>query len=332
MKKIILSFTLIISLMFSTSVFAKDFILNENQVYVSGETIGLRLNSGVLITKMYSVNVNGETIKPWENANLEIGDVILKVNDVNIISADGLIGALKVNGEKQCNIQLLRDEQLVSTHITPISYEGNISLGIYVKDNILGVGTMTFITQEDLDYASLGHQIATKVNTDSGYIYKAEVTGVDKSIKGNPGSKKAVIDEGVIGEIELNTNKGIYGTYTDSIANLDLYYVAAKEEVKKGSAQILTCINGTEVKSYSIEIISVTLNTSDDIKGIKFKITDEELLNYTGGVIQGMSGSPIIQDGKLIGAVTHVIVNTPEYGYGLFAENMLRELDYDIIK
>lgn len=332
MKKIICTLTILFSVMFSTNVFAKDFILNEDQVYVSGETIGLKLNTGVLVTKLYSVNVDGNTIKPWAESNIEIGDIILKVNDVNIVSADSLIGTLKINGEKECNIQILRDEKLISTHITPVLYDGNTSLGIYVKDNILGIGTMTFITQEDLDYASLGHQIATKINTDSGYIYKAEVVGVDKSVKGTPGSKKATIDSEEIGEIELNSNKGIYGSYTQQIDDLDLYYIASKEEVVKGYAEILTCIDGKEVKSYSVEITTVSLSTTDDIKGIKFKIIDEELLEQTGGVIQGMSGSPIVQNGKLIGAVTHVIVNTPEYGYGVFAENMLKELSYDIVK
>ncbi len=242
-----------------------------------------------------------------------------------------MYSALKVNGNKQCNLQILRDGDLISTHITPISYEGNISLGIYVKDNILGVGTMTFITEEDLLFASLGHQIATKTTTKSGTIYKAEVVSIDKSTKGNPGSKKATIND-EIGEISLNSNKGIYGEYNDDINDLQLYYVASKEEVKIGYAQIFTCINKTDVVFYDIEITNVYLSTTDDVKGIKFKVTDKDLLEQTGGVIQGMSGSPIIQNDKLVGAVTHVIVNTPEYGYGVFAENMLKELNFDILK
>lgn len=332
MKKIILSIIIICSLFFSSIVYAKDFTLNTDQVYVSGETIGLKLNTGVEVTKLYSINTEDESIKPWIESDIEIGDIILKINDINIINSEGLIGALKVNGEKTCNVQILRNNNLISTHITPVYYEGNISLGIYVKDNVLGVGTMTFITQEDLEYASLGHQIATKIESASGFIYNAEVVGIEKSLKGTPGSKKATIDNEEIGDISMNTDKGIYGIYKDEISDLDLYYIASKEEVKKGSAQILTCIDKNTVQKYSIEITSVTTNTTDDIKGIKFKITDEQLLNVTGGVIQGMSGSPIIQNGKLVGAVTHVIVNTPEYGYGVFAENMLKELEYNIIK
>lgn len=331
MKKIFLTIIIMCSLLFPIKVFAKEFNLNEDQVYVSGETIGLKLNTGVLVTKLYSVNVNDESYKPWEESDIQIDDIILKVNDVNIVSADGLIGALKVNGNKQCNLQILRDEKLISTHITPVSYDGNISLGIYVKDNILGVGTMTFIIEDDLLYASLGHQIATKINTASGVIYNAEVLSIDKSSKGNPGSKKASIKE-EIGDISLNSNKGIYGSYNEEVNDLQLYQIASKEEVKTGYAQILTCINGTDVLLYDIEITNVYLNTDEDIKSIKFKITDKVLLEKTGGVIQGMSGSPIIQNDKLIGAVTHVIVNTPEYGYGIFAENMLKELNYDIIK
>ncbi|MFI3329832.1 MAG: SpoIVB peptidase S55 domain-containing protein [bacterium] len=331
MKKIFLTIIIIFSIVFPVSIFAKDFDLTNDQVYISGETIGLKLNTGVLVTKLYSINSEGETIKPWEDSDIQIDDIILKINDVNIVSSEGLIGALKVNGEKQCNIQILRNDELISTHITPIKYEGDLSLGIYVKDNIMGVGTMTFITEDDLMYASLGHQIATKVNTESGYIYKAEVVSIDKSSKGYPGSKKASIGS-EIGSINKNTNKGIYGEYTEDLNELDLCYVASKEEVKLGYAQILTCVDKNNIELYDIEITNIYLNTTDDIKGIKFKITDKELLTITGGVIQGMSGSPIIQQDKLIGAVTHVVVNTPEYGYGVFAENMLKELSYNVIK
>ncbi len=331
MKKILLSIIIMCSIFFPINVFAKDFNLADNKVYVSGETIGLKLNTGVVVTKLYSINNDGENIKPWEEANIQVDDIILKVNDVNIINSESLIGALKVNGQRICSLQLLREGELISTHINPVYYNDTISLGIYVKDNIMGVGTLTFITEEDNLYASLGHQIATKINTDSGTIYKAEVVSIEKSSKGNPGSKKAVIGS-EIGDIKTNSIKGIYGNYDDKINDLQLYYVASKEEVKIGPAKILTCISKDKVEFYNIEITNIYLNTNDNIKGIKFKVTDEKLLKETGGVIQGMSGSPIIQNNKLIGAVTHVIVNTPEYGYGLFAENMLKELDYNIIK
>ncbi len=332
MKKIIVTLFIIFSFLFTNNIYAKDFNMNNDKVYVSGETVGLKLNTGVLVTKLYSINVNDELIKPWESSDIKVGDIILKVNDINIISSDSLIGALKSNTKEECSIQLLRDDKLISTHIKPMNHDGTISLGIYVKDNILGIGTMTFITQDDLDYASLGHQINTTLKNTSGSIYNANVIGVDKSESGVPGSKKATIDNKVIGDITLNSIKGIYGNYNTIPKNLDLYYVEKKEEVDKGSASILTCIDGKKVCSYKIEIVSLDVNSKDGIKGIKFKVVDEELLELTGGVVQGMSGSPIIQDGKLIGAVTHVIVNTPEYGYGVFAENMLLELDYNLIK
>ncbi len=331
MKKIFLSIIILCSILFPIKIFAAEFNLQSDQVYVSGETIGLKLNTGVVVTKLYGIKIDSETIKPWEDSDIQIDDIILKVNDVNIINSESLIAVLKSNADKQCNIQILRDGKYISTHITPVKNDTSVSLGIYVKDNIMGVGTMTFITEEDLMYASLGHQIATKISTATGSIYKAEVISIDKSSKGYPGSKKASIGS-EIGDIEKNTNKGIYGKYDDEINDLQLYHIASKEEVKKGYAQILTCIDGDKVNLYDIEITNIYLNTTDDIKGIKFKIVDEELLEKTGGVIQGMSGSPIIQNDKLIGAVTHVVVNTPEYGYGLFAENMLRELNYDVIK
>lgn len=331
MKKMILSVIIMCSILFPINVLAKEFNLNEDKVYLSGETIGLKLNTGVVITKLYSINKDGESLKPWEECNIMIDDIILKVNDINIVSSDSLIGVLKENGEKQCSLQILRDGKIISTHITPIQNENSISLGIYVKDNVMGVGTMTFITEEDLLYASLGHQITSNSNTNTGSIYKAEVLSIDKSSKGYPGSKKASIGK-EIGDITLNSNKGIYGSYDNEINDLELMYISSKDEIKLGYAQIYTCIEGNDVEMFDINITNIYLNTTDDIKGIKFKITDENLLEHTGGVIQGMSGSPIIQNEKIIGAVTHVVVNTPEYGYGVFAENMLKELNYEIIK
>ena len=330
MKKLFLIILLISSFFFGIKVFGVEFNHNNDKVYVSGETIGLKINTGVMVTKMYAIQTDEGVVKPWENANIKIGDIITKINQININNADTLIGVLAEKGNTELQIELLRDNSVIKTSITPVYKNDTITLGIYVKDNMLGVGTMTFITKDSLKFASLGHQINSKLDNASGSIYKAEVTGIDKSVKGHAGSKKATIDYDQIGSISDNTLKGVYGSFTSSVNNLTLYSIKLKEEVKLGEATILTCIDGKKVCSYKIEITNLYKKTDNNIKGIKFKIVDEDLLDKAGGVIQGMSGSPIIQDNKLIGAVTHVIVNSPNLGYGIFVEYMLEELDYEV--
>lgn len=329
MKKIIIVFFLLFSALSSKNLFAATFDVVNDQVYVSGETIGLKVNTGVMVTKFYSIQDNEVILKPWENSNLQIGDVITKVNGISVDNSDDLLLEVQKNGINTLNLEISRNYSVINTTITPVINDDALTLGIYVKDHILGVGTMTFITADGMKFASLGHQIGTNYDS-SGSIYKAVVVGIDKSYSGYAGSKKASIDSFVLGDIYSNNNKGVYGEYSSSTSDLDLYNIKTKEQINLGSATIMTCIESDVVKEYDIEITNVYLETTDDIKGIKFKITDEDLLAKTGGVIQGMSGSPIIQDGKVIGAVTHVIINTPNYGYGIFVENMLTELDYSL--
>ena len=206
--------------------------------------------------------------------------------------------------------------------------------GLYVKDEITGIGTLTYIDPKTTIFGALGHEITERTTGErfeikDGKIFKATVTDNTKSENGSPGEKNAIYDEGVTyGSISSNEESGIFGEYTDELLETKALEVGTKDDVKKGEATIRTVINGNEVKEYTINILNV--NKDSSIKNILFEITDEELLNETGGVIQGMSGSPIIQNEKLVGAVTHVIVNDAKKGYGIFITTMLEEGDKSV--
>lgn len=194
-----------------------------------------------------------------------------------------------------------------------------------MKDKIVGVGTLTFIDPNNNTFGALGHSVSGKVDDIyGGEIYLSSIEGIRKSIPGIPGEKRAVISESVIGKVDKNNKYGIYGKIDINELNTrKLIEVGSVSDVKLGNASIVTVTNKNIKEYYDIVIVELKNQVCADLKGIKFKIVDEELLEKTGGIIQGMSGSPIIQDGKLIGAVSHVIVDNPEYGYGVYIDWMI---------
>ena len=201
--------------------------------------------------------------------------------------------------------------------------------GLYVKDSITGIGTLTFIDPNTKKFGALGHEIQEQTTgkifeIEDGTIFSSKVTGVFPSTNGSPGEKRAKYDKtDITGEVEENTTQGIFGEYTATIENSKTYNVAEPNEIKKGKAKILTVLEDDVVKEYEIEITKISKN--QDTKNLSFKITDPELLEKTNGIVQGMSGSPIIQDDYIIGAVTHVVVDNPHKGYGIFITSMLEE-------
>jgi len=213
----------------------------------------------------------------------------------------------------------------------PIKEDNIIKTGLYVKDTINGIGTLSYIDPNTNIFGSLGHEIIESITKEKfeiseGNIYKAEVSSITKSKNNQTGEKNASIDktnqEGTIKRNEIN---GIYGIYESNKDDNQLLEVASKEEIKKGKAYIRTVLESDNVKDYSINIIS--LDEMDETKNILFEVTDADLINKSGGIVQGMSGSPIIQDDKIIGAVTHVVLDDPEKGYGIFIKNMLEEAE-----
>ena len=329
MKKIIFSFLLMFIIVFTKEVSAYTLNSETDKVYLGGETVGIKLNTGVKVIKTYAIVDGINLIKPWEEAGIKEDDVILYYDDKKVESTKSLLDAISSAKSKEVEIVVRRNEKEIKTKIKPVIKDDTYSLGIYVKDNIVGVGTLTYIIPDANIFGALGHKIDGAKNV-GGLLYEATVTGIKKGSVGEAGSKQANIKTTKIGNIEKNTITGLHGVYSGNNRNKNLISVAKKEEVRKGYAQIVTCVNADSVEYFDIEIVSLEKQKIKDVKGIKFKVTDSRLLEKTNGIVQGMSGSPIIQDDKLIGAVTHVLVNNPHEGYGIYIEFMLEDMGVNL--
>ena len=299
----------------------------SDYIVASGENIGIRLFSdGILIVGTYEV----ESDDPAKEAGLKIGDIIESVDNKKVKSIDDMVNIINESRLSEINITYRRDDKSYETTLKLTKSGNTIKTGLYVKDSITGVGTLTYIDPNTKIFGALGHEIAdstTKeiLNINSGTIFPSIVTGITKSNDGNPGEKNATFNSNEIdGKVLENTNKGIFGDYISDIDDSKLYKVAKYSEIKTGKAKIKTVLDGDEVGEYDINIISVS-NTDDKIKNIIFEITDKEVIGKTNGIVQGMSGSPIIQGEYIIGAVTHVVIDDPLKGYGILITNMLEE-------
>ncbi len=293
-----------------------------------GESIGLQINTGVYITGKFDVTTDTGRKSPWENSNIEKEDIIYTIDGKTVNSIKEIQNILSEyeNGET-IELGLIRNGKKIFTNIMVIAnIDGKKSMGLYVKDNIVGVGTLTYIDPNNNSFGALGHSVSNNYSPNTnGLITGSSIEGIRKALPGIPGEKKAVLNNNIFGNINKNNNFGVFGNITDkSLINNEKMAVGKINEVKLGKAMIMTVTSKNEKECYEIEIIEVKKQLTSDIKGIKFKVVDEKLLEKTGGIIQGMSGSPIIQDNKIIGAVSHVIVDNPEYGYGVYIEWMLK--------
>lgn len=302
----------------------------SDYIIAGGENIGIKLNSkGIMVVGMYEVN----NIYPARDAGFDVGDTIISVNGSNVSTIDEMVKKISESKTDDVSLKYLRNGKEKKTTLKIYKEDGVSKTGLYVKDNITGIGTLTFIDPETSSFGALGHEIIERstgqiLEIKDGTIFESTVTGVDRSENGTPGEKNAIYDSSKIdGTVDKNTNRGIFGTYTDDYSSRKKYKVAQPNEVNVGEAKILTVLNNKEIKEYSINITKINKSDNQKTKNILFEITDQELLDKTGGVVQGMSGSPIIQDDKIIGAVTHVIVEDPTKGYGIFITNMLEEAD-----
>ena len=297
---------------------------------VSGELVGLKIyNKGLIVTNLAPVICNGEEVSPAQNAGLLPGDIIFELNgkipktseDVPPLLTESVILRVKRQNEiKEFNLQPVRDDS-----------DGKLKLGLWVRDSSAGVGTMTYVNPESNSYGALGHGISDSdtgilFNVATGSIEKSHVISVKKGKRGVPGQicgSFSGTDE-ISGTVEKNCEAGIFGEISPQ-CNISgkSYPIGVMSQVKTGDATILSTIDG-ETKEYKIKILR-SMPYGATSKGLSIEITDPVLLSKTGGIIQGMSGSPIIQNGKLVGAVTHVLVNDPTRGYGIFIENMLAE-------
>lgn len=325
MKKIIKFFTLItiFCAFLNITVKAND----KDFVYLSGDSIGIKMETGVYVAGKYHVNTENGKVSPWKNSNIEVGDKILKIDNYKVETNNDLLKYLS-NKNNNVNLTLQRNDSIFNTNIEVIRNLNNeYTIGLYIRDKILGIGTMTFITKDNY-FASLGHGIYDNnvlLNSLNGTIYYSSVSSIKKAEPGIAGEKRASIDNISIGKILANDITGLYGklNVNNDLKKID---IGNQYSIKTGAAQIYTSVDKNIVKAYDIDICECHIQNSSSIKGLKIKITDKELINKTGGIVQGMSGSPIVQNGHIIGAVSHVILDNPLYGYGMHIEWMLNEV------
>ena len=280
--------------------------------------------------------ISNEKTKPYENSGIEQGDMIVAVNNKEVSTTEELIEEVNKSNGNSVKIKYLKNNETQETSITPVKSKDNYKIGLWVRDAAAGVGTLTFYEPSTNSFMALGHGISDIdtekiVEISNGELITANIISIKKGEKGNPGEIKGTIDCGnKIGEISKNTNLGVYGNVTNK-NYLDIDYsneleVAARNEIKEGKAQIICQLDNDGKKEYDIEIKKIYTTNNEDNKSMLIKVTDENLLNKTGGIIQGMSGAPIIQNGKFIGAVTNVLVNDPTQGYAVFADMMIKQM------
>ena len=293
-----------------------------------GETIGIGIQTkGIIVAGIYDIN----GIYPATEAGIKPGDIIIAADNKDITTIEELVSLINENHSSTLNLTYLRNGNKNNTTLKLESSNGIIKTGLYVKDSITGIGTLSFIDPITKKFGALGHEITEKntgllLEIKDGTIFSSNVTKIDRSSDGIPGSKNALFySEDIKGTINKNTHFGIFGTYTEELPNKKTYKVANADDINLGNAKMLTVIEGQNIEEYDIEILK--LNKKDDNKNILFEIVDEELLAKTGGVVQGMSGSTIIQGDYIIGAVNYVVVDNPKRGYGIFITNMLKEME-----
>lgn len=322
-------------------------VIPEIELIPCGLTVGVTIDmEGVMVLGDGYINTaDGKTVKPSDD-KLKSGDVILEVNAENVSDKNHLMELIeKAADEYQKSqeeefeinflIERLGQEFEVSVNPAMSVTDGKYKIGCWVRDSTKGIGTITYVDPATGVFAALGHGILdvdTKklMNVQTGKVTKSNIVSVKQGKKGSPGELIGQTDGEYLGEITNNTNIGIYGDLAnknDPIFSGEPMKIAMKDEMTKGYATILANIEGTTVEEFDIEIESVNLHNADNTKGIVIKITDERLISVANGIVQGMSGSPILQNGKIVGAVTHVFVNEPTRGYGIFIENMLQDLE-----
>lgn len=297
-----------------------------------GENIGIEIKpNGVVVIGGYEVKTSNESYNPLKDSDIKKGDLIIKVNGEDVNNVKDMLKILKkYYSNNQINLTIIRNNKEIDRTIKFIktSEANTIKTGLLVKERILGVGTITFYDPETKIYGALGHKLydsdfSNITDINSGTIFESEVTSINKSKNGNVGELISnIYQDEKIGNVFLNTDYGIFGYY-DSSPDKDALVIAKQEEVKLGEAYIYTTLDKNNVEKYEIEITSLEKQNKISTKGITFKITDEDLLSKAGGIVQGMSGSPIIQNNKIVGAVTHVMIDSVKKGHGIYIEYML---------
>lgn len=313
-------------------------VIPKTYVVPLGDAVGLKLyTSGVLVVGMGEIEGAGNVkYKPYENSGIEEGDRIIAINNNTVTCTADLINEVNKSKGNSVNVQYIRDEDTIETSIIPAKGNDNkYKLGLWVRDAAAGVGTVSFYEPETKTFAALGHGIQ---DIDTGQLLKiakgdfvtTKIISVTKGKKGTPGKIQGSIENSTtIGKVGKNTEFGVFGTLNNTtVLNInknDAVEVASRDEIKEGKATIISTVEEGNKKEYEIEIQKIYRSNNENNKSMLVKVTDKELIEKTGGIVQGMSGSPIIQNNKLVGVLTHVLVGEPETGYAVFADLMIKQ-------
>jgi stage IV sporulation protein B len=306
-------------------------VVDEMQVAVLGLPFGMKIyTSGVLVSEITPVNTSGGRLSPAKNAGLRVGDYIVSVNGEKVYTNEDLSKCVAESGGKKMKFEVMRGKNKIYFNITAVKEKdtNEYKIGLWVKDSSAGIGTLTFYSPSYNIVCGLGHGVCDTdteklLKIKSGEIVEAQIISVEKGKQGKAGQLKGKFKLNSLGEICLNCEQGIYSVFSGNLQYNKLTTVAFKRDVKNGKAQILCTIDGEKPSLYSCKVEVRKSSFNSKTQNMVVTITDRELLQKTGGIVQGMSGSPIIQNGKLIGAVTHVLLEDSTKGYAIFAENML---------
>ena len=313
--------------------------IGEDMVMLGGRSVGVKLDvEDVLIVGLEEIQTeDGETINPGLSAGLQIGDMIIAIDGVEVHNADDVLSIIEDTDKKSVCLKIGRKNEIRYVDVKPVksAEDGKRRLGVWVKEKTAGIGTLTYYRPYDGSFGALGHGI-TDAETGSvlkvadGQLLNAKVLSLKEGKKGDPGEIRGIFYEAdePLGSLVKNTEYGLFG---DAYADLtcegyeDPVYVAEPEEIKKGEAFILTTVEKDKIEKFTIKIEKINKQSEPTTKSMVIRVTDDRLIEKSGGIVQGMSGSPIVQNGKLVGAVTHVFVNDPTRGYGIFAETMIEQ-------
>ncbi len=323
----------IVTFLFTLSISAGA--VNHDMLIPVGRAVGIQMSSqGLLVENVCPVDTPNGQQTPAQKAGIKAGDIIVSVNGQKMQDGASFQKAVSMSGENAIKIKLVRGDEQKDVNVTPVKdTNGVYKVGIRVRDTINGIGTITYVDPDTGEYGSLGHGICSGENgllipLKQGSLMQASVNRVVKGIAGTPGCLQGDFNTQCdIGTVEKNTLTGIYGTFSDNsyYKNLKPMEVASSDEIKTGEAIILSNIEGDEVKEYTCQIEKVYGAGGEYDRSMTIRITDNTLIEKTGGIVQGMSGSPVIQNGKIIGAVTHVLVSDPTKGYAIQIDKMLEQ-------
>ncbi len=344
-KKIILILTIVLFinytlvLSYSSRKYYQNVSSNtERKINPIGRTIGLKLyTDGVLVVGMSEVDgIDGVKYKPYENSGIKEGDMLKSINGKPISNTEELVDIINESKGESISIRYQRESEEIYTTITPVKVSDDVyMIGLWVRDAAAGIGTLTYVEEATSSFAALGHGINDidtnkLLNISNGELVTSQIVSIIKGEKGKAGEIRGIIEGGEsIGNIEVNSTIGVYGKVTNfnyiNSVKLPEVTVAQRNEIKEGKATIICQLtNEDKVEEYEIEIKKIYRINYKDNKSMLIKITDEKLIEKTGGIIPGMSGTPIIQNGKFVGAITNVLLNDPTQGYAIFADMMMQ--------